>query len=190
MGHESHPIFGQKLPNTQCGVGRYTHKSSMMKWANGLSLQKNSLKLNTASHNNTSWYIDTDGFLEHSPTRGSLSYKRSSLQKIILGFLGGPPLYISKNYNNKKDSFLMNKFNNKSTKMYTKKSLKHWEGRIKTQIGKHTVFLDKMTQCDYRFLYQEYADFPDLIFKFSIISINLKMRWVAKTKNSKVHIEK
>ena len=34
--------------------------------------KKNSLKLNTASHNNTSWYTDPDGLLEHSPSGGSL----------------------------------------------------------------------------------------------------------------------
>ena len=38
------------------------------------SLQKKSLKLNTASHNNASWYMITDGFLEHSLNRGSLFY--------------------------------------------------------------------------------------------------------------------
>ena len=32
--------------------------------------KNNSLKLNAASHNNASWYTDTDGFLEHSPSRG------------------------------------------------------------------------------------------------------------------------
>ena len=60
------------------------------------SLQKNSLKLNTASHNNTSWYTDTDGFLEHSPSQGSLYYKAPSIQKIILGcflFLVFPRIY-------------------------------------------------------------------------------------------------
>ena len=61
-----------------------------MKWANALSLQKkkkNSLKPNTASHNNAtshnnaSWYTDTDGFLAHSPSGGSLYYKGPALQK-------------------------------------------------------------------------------------------------------------
>ena len=42
------------------------------------------------SHNNTSWYTDTDGFLEHSPRRGSLYYKAPTLQKIIPVFLGVP----------------------------------------------------------------------------------------------------
>ena len=32
-------------------------------------LQKNSLKQDAASHNNASWYTDTDGFLEQSPMR-------------------------------------------------------------------------------------------------------------------------
>ena len=35
-------------------------------------VKKNSLKLNTATHNNASWYTDLDGFLEHSPSKGSL----------------------------------------------------------------------------------------------------------------------
>ena len=39
-------------------------------------LKKNSLKLNTDSHNNASWYTDTDGFLEHSPAMESLYYRR------------------------------------------------------------------------------------------------------------------
>ena len=43
-----------------------------MKWATALSFQKNLLKPNTASHNNASWYTDTNGFPEHSPSRGSL----------------------------------------------------------------------------------------------------------------------
>ena len=55
------------------------------------SLQKNPLKPNAASHNTTSWYTDTDGFLEHSSRGGSLYYKGPALQKIILSF-GGSPL--------------------------------------------------------------------------------------------------
>ena len=47
------------------------------------SLQKNSLQPKSASHNNTSWYTDTDGFLELSPSGGSLYYKGPMLQKII-----------------------------------------------------------------------------------------------------------
>ena len=53
--------------------------------------KKNSLKRNTASHNNASWWTDPDGFLEHSPSRGSLYYKGPALWKIILSF-GEPPL--------------------------------------------------------------------------------------------------
>ena len=65
-----------------------------MKWANALkgSSKKDSLKLNTASHNNTSWYTEMGRFLEHSPNRGSLYYKGPTLQKIILD-LGGSSLY-------------------------------------------------------------------------------------------------
>ena len=51
-----------------------------------LSLQKNSLKPNAASHNNVSWYPDTDGLIEHSPGGGSLYYKELALQKVIPGF--------------------------------------------------------------------------------------------------------
>ena len=85
-------VFCQKL-NTQHGVGRCAHKSPVMKWANALKeTKKISLKLNTASHS-TSWCTDTDGFLEHTPSRGSLYYKTIILfQKIILVFWC-PPLY-------------------------------------------------------------------------------------------------
>ena len=95
-GHSGHAVFGQKLPNTQHGVGRCTRKSPIMKWANApkeKSLHKHSLKLNATSHHNASWYTDTDVFLEHSPSRGSLYYKRPTLQKIILEFFGS--LFIS-----------------------------------------------------------------------------------------------
>ena len=52
--------------------------------------KKNSLRPNAASYNNASWYTDTDRFLEHSHSRGSLYYKGPALQKIIplLGSLG------------------------------------------------------------------------------------------------------
>ena len=58
---------------------------------------KNVLKSNAASHNNTSWYTDMDGFLKHSSSGESLYYKGTALQKIILFFLGGgSPLYVSR----------------------------------------------------------------------------------------------
>ena len=56
-------------------------------------VKKNSLKLNTATHNNASWYTDLDGFLEHSPSKGSLYYKGPALQKIIPRFWGESPVY-------------------------------------------------------------------------------------------------
>ena len=47
--------------------------------------QKNSLKSNAASHNNSvSWYTDKDGFLDHSPGGGSPYYKGPALQKISI----------------------------------------------------------------------------------------------------------
>ena len=87
LGHGGHTVFGQKL-NIQCGVGRCTCKSPIMKWANALkeSSKKQSLKPSAASHNNASWCTDTDGFLEHSPSRGSLYSKGSALEKVILCF--------------------------------------------------------------------------------------------------------
>ena len=39
-GTEGHAVFGQKLLNSQRGVGRCTGKSPIMKWANMLPLQK------------------------------------------------------------------------------------------------------------------------------------------------------
>ena len=89
--HGSHVVFGQKLLNTPCGVGRCTCESPFMKcWK---SLPKNSLKVHAASYN-AKWYTDTDGFLEHSPSGGSLYYTGPILQKIIL-FWGIPPhIYI------------------------------------------------------------------------------------------------
>ena len=48
--------------------------------------KKNSLKPDAASHNNISRYTDTEWFLEHTSSGGSLSYSGLSLQKIILGF--------------------------------------------------------------------------------------------------------
>ena len=51
------PFFGLKLRNTLYGMGRCTCKSHIMKWANKLSLQKNSLKLNAASHTITGTLI-------------------------------------------------------------------------------------------------------------------------------------
>ena len=57
--------------------------------------KKNSLKPNTASHNNAFWSTDTDGFLGHSPSGGSLYYRGPTLQKIkALQVFGGTPLYI------------------------------------------------------------------------------------------------
>ena len=65
--HRGHAIFGQKLLNTQCCVGKCTGKSTIMKWEKTLEeSSKNALKPNAAPHN-TSWSTDTDGFLEHSP---------------------------------------------------------------------------------------------------------------------------
>ena len=93
VGHRSHTIFAQKLLNTQWGVGRCACKSPIMKWAKAMSLQKNSLKLNAASHNNTSSYTDSAGFLEHLPSWESLYYQGPTFQKILPFLGGGTPSY-------------------------------------------------------------------------------------------------
>ena len=82
-GHGGHAGFGQNLLNTQHSVGRCACESPIMKCADMLSLQTNPLKPSTVPHNNVSWYTDTDGFLEHSPSRVGLYYKGPALQKII-----------------------------------------------------------------------------------------------------------
>ena len=86
VGHGGNVVFGQKLLNTQHGMGSCTFKSPIMKWANAL---KESSKIihwgqpNPASHNNANGNTNTDGFLEHSPSGGSLYYRGPALQKIF-----------------------------------------------------------------------------------------------------------
>ena len=86
VGLGGHAIFGQKLLNTQPGMGRCTCESPM-KQANPLkkSSKKNSLKLHSIFPNNAGWYTETDGFLEHFPSWGNLYYKWPALQEIVLG---------------------------------------------------------------------------------------------------------
>ena len=74
-------FFGQKLLNTQkCGqVCLLITHHEMGKHVERV-FKKNALKLNIASHNR---YTGTDGFLEHSPSGGSLYYKGPALQKVI-----------------------------------------------------------------------------------------------------------
>ena len=92
VGYKGHAVFGQKLLNTQW-IGRCAGKLPIMKWANAFErLLNKSLKPNAASHTTTSCCTDTDGFLEHSPRKGSLYYKVPALQKVILVFRG-PPSY-------------------------------------------------------------------------------------------------
>ena len=70
-------IFSQKLLNTHHSEGRFARKSPVMQWANELpdSSKSHSLMPNAASHTTSILYNDTNGFLEHSPSRGSLCYK-------------------------------------------------------------------------------------------------------------------
>ena len=67
-GAQGSCCFWSKTAEHSARCGRYAHKSPIMKWANALRVfNKNLLKPNAASHNNVSWYMDTDGFLE-APT--------------------------------------------------------------------------------------------------------------------------
>ena len=56
--------------------------------------KQNSLKRDAPSHNSASWHIDTDGFLEHSPSRGSLYYKAPTPRRRQFGYFGSPLIYI------------------------------------------------------------------------------------------------
>ena len=95
MRHRGHAVLGQTPLDTQHSVGRCAHKSPIMKWANVLNLQKKkSLKPNTASHSNASWCTGTNGFLEHSPTRGSLYVLKGARLPKDNSVLGGSPSYI------------------------------------------------------------------------------------------------
>ena len=92
VNRESHAVLDQKLLEHSLWCGQVhlsiTHHE-MGKCVERL-FKKNSLKPKTASHNNASWYMDTDGFLEHSPSRGHLYQKGSPFRKIILVFIGSP----------------------------------------------------------------------------------------------------
>ena len=85
--------FWSKTAQHRCAC-----KSSIVKWASALKeffKKLNFAEPNTACHNNASWYTDPDGFPEHSPSEGSLSYKGPALQSIILAFWGFP-LYMDR----------------------------------------------------------------------------------------------
>ena len=49
---------------------------------------QNSVTPNAASHSNASWYTNTEGFLEHSPSEGSLNYKGPPSSKRSFQFWG------------------------------------------------------------------------------------------------------
>ena len=74
-------------------AGTLVNHPSWNEQMHGVS-KKNSLKPNAASHNNTSWYTDTEGFLEHSRSGGSLYYKGPALQKIMPVLWGEPLIYV------------------------------------------------------------------------------------------------
>ena len=94
VGPRGHAGFGQNcwtLSVVWAGVLlNHPPWNGQMHWKRLQKKKKNSLKPNTASHNNASRYTETNGLLEHSPSGGSLYYKGSALQKIIPGFFGSP----------------------------------------------------------------------------------------------------
>ena len=82
-------VFDQKLLNIQCSVGGWACKSPVIKWANMLKETSKNIYLCWAQPLTTTpagTLTDTDGSLEHSPSRGSLCYKGPALQKIVLFF--------------------------------------------------------------------------------------------------------
>ena len=91
LGRGEHAIFGQKLLNTPHGVSRCGHKSPIMKWVNALKeSSEKSIKAGHSLSQQRQLYTDTEGFLEHSRSGGSLSDKGPALYKIILAFFGSP----------------------------------------------------------------------------------------------------
>ena len=89
-----HAVFGQKLLNTQHGVGRCARKSPIMKWAN--MSKESSEKLTEAEcslSQQPSWCTDTDGFLEHLPGGGKPVLQGACPPEDNSVFLG-PPSYI------------------------------------------------------------------------------------------------
>ena len=94
LGHGGHAVFGQKLLNTQhMWTGAPVNHppwNEQMCWK---SLQK---KFTEAKHSLSQQHqlaTDTDEFLEHSCSRGSLYYKEPTLPKITPVLEGGPPSY-------------------------------------------------------------------------------------------------
>ena len=82
--------------NTLCGQMCSKITNHEMGYTLKVSSKEISLKSNEASHN-SSWYTDTDGFLEHSPSRGGLVLQEgNSLQKIIPFGGGVGSLHISR----------------------------------------------------------------------------------------------
>ena len=64
--------------------------------------KNNSMKLNTASHNNASWYTDTDGFLEHSSSWGGDACTTRGLpsRRYSMFFLISPHIFTMLHYIN------------------------------------------------------------------------------------------
>ena len=100
VGHGGRAVFGQKLLNTQHCVGRYAHKSPIVKWAK--MLNESLKKFTTAEysllqqHQLVQWYR----WVPRTLTGGSLYYKGLTLQKIIQFFVS-PLIYWHKYYKNK-----------------------------------------------------------------------------------------
>ena len=93
--HGGHAIFGQKVVSSQCGMGRCVHKSPIVKWSNVLRESSKNFhwsQMQPLTTTPAGTLIQLSGFLEHSPSRGSLYYMGPTFQKIIL-VLGGHFVY-------------------------------------------------------------------------------------------------
>ena len=85
--------FGQKMLNIQHGVGRCPCKSPIMKWANTLSLQKNSECSLSQQRQLVHWYR----WVPRTLTRwGKPVLQGACLPEDNFWFFGGPPHTLSK----------------------------------------------------------------------------------------------
>ena len=89
-------FFGQKLMNTQRGVGRCAYKSPTMKWANSVKESSKTIHWSQTQPLTTTpaGTLFQMGSLNTHLAGGSLHSKGPALQKINLGFLGSPLICI------------------------------------------------------------------------------------------------
>ena len=92
VGYGGHAVFGQKLVNIQCSLGRCSCKSHIMKWKVLKKFSKNFTEAKRSlsqQHQLVHWYRWAP---ENTPSRERLYYEGPTLQKIIAGFGGSPTI--------------------------------------------------------------------------------------------------